>query len=794
MKQLHAKLLNLTLATLLAVPYSLQAQITTADSVHYWLDKSIQGERVDTVDFQKGFNRLINLPLNDSLIQVFEEKARRFPAGKEAYWRYRILLRLNENLSSNDMDKAIIFGRRILEETEKLNGPHALHIRNAFLSQLRLPYRNSKHIKEGFEFFTGMLKMYREKNDSAGLFACHYVLGGFYRTIGLIDQAIYHSKKSKLFTDSVHGPEAGFGAFLYPNGSFYFNNSDLITGLYQIQKEEYEPAILNLRKSLFLFLDSNNAGFATAATLTALAKMKQGKKDSVEYLILKVLNTKLSGPDFKVFALQYLAEFHTQEGNTRAADSVLNICDSLILKYRLPVTPPSGVIDPDYFRALVRAKLNQLPLAIAYMKKDIVWLNNNRYYILRDLRLMAQWYKQLNQPAQEAETYRQFMGLQDSLLADQAQFRNLSFEAEQEMDAKEISINSLKSANKISTLTRNFVIGIAALLFLLAAGIYNRFHTKKKANEVLEKTLMELKATQVQLIQSEKMASLGELTAGIAHEIQNPLNFVNNFSEVNSELIKELKDEVIKGNMEEVTALADDIESNSEKINHHGKRAGDIVKGMLQHSRSSSGVKEPTDINALCDEYLRLSYHGLRAKDKNFNATMITDYDESIGNINIIPQDIGRVILNLINNAFYASAVALAKVDAAPSKGVLSDLPPARGFSDPDYKHNPTVWIKTSKNPPAGNQAERGLGTKFRGAEVLISVKDNGPGIPPKILDKIFQPFFTTKPTGQGTGLGLSLSYDIVKAHGGELSVRTPSEKVETKEGEGSEFIIQLPI
>ena len=293
MKQLHAKLLNLTLATLLAVPYSLQAQITTADSVDYWLDKSIQGERVDTVDFQKGFNRLINLPLNDSLIQVFEEKARRFPAGKEAYWRYRILLRLNENLSSNDMDKAIVVGRRILEETEKLNGPHALHIRNAFLSQLRLPYRNSKHIKEGFEFFTGMLKMYREKNDSAGLFACHYVLGGFYRTIGLIDQAIYHSKKSKLFTDSVHGPEAGFGAFLYPNGSFYFNNSDLITGLYQIQKGEYETAILNLRQSLHLFLDSNNAGFATAATLTAQAKMKQGKKDSVEYLILKVLNTKL---------------------------------------------------------------------------------------------------------------------------------------------------------------------------------------------------------------------------------------------------------------------------------------------------------------------------------------------------------------------------------------------------------------------------------------------------------------------------------------------------------------------
>ena len=287
-------------------------------------------------------------------------------------------------------------------------------------------------------------------------------------------------------------------------------------------------------------------------------------------------------------------------------------------------------------------------------------------------------------------------------------------------------------------------------ILLTAIILYRNYRQKQKANKVLESTLTNLKSTQSQLIQSEKMASLGELTAGIAHEIQNPLNFVNNFSEVNSELIKELRSEVIKGNMEEVDAIANDIESNSEKINHHGKRAADIVKGMLQHSRSSNGVKEPTDINALCDEYLRLSYHGLRAKDKSFNATMKTDFDNSIGNINIIPQDIGRVILNLINNAFYAA----------------SQNPPSGGRGA-----EPTVWVST----------------KRIGDKVFISVKDNGPGIPQKILDKIFQPFFTTKPTGQGTGLGLSLSYDIIKAHGGEL-------KVETEESEGSKFIILLPV
>jgi len=249
-------------------------------------------------------------------------------------------------------------------------------------------------------------------------------------------------------------------------------------------------------------------------------------------------------------------------------------------------------------------------------------------------------------------------------------------------------------------------------------------------------------------VQSEKMASLGELTAGIAHEIQNPLNFVNNFSEVNKELLIELKEAINKGNIDDANTIANDVIENSEKINHHGKRADAIVKGMLQHSRSDTGTKEPTNINALADEYLRLSYHGLRAKDKSFNATINTDFDKSIGNINIVPQDIGRVLLNLYNNAFYA---------VSERRKLLAT------------SYEPLVSVTTEKS---GNQ-------------IFITVSDNGNGIPQKVVDKIFQPFFTTKPTGQGTGLGLSLSYDIVKAHGGEI-------KVETREGEGTEFIIQL--
>ena len=291
----------------------------------------------------------------------------------------------------------------------------------------------------------------------------------------------------------------------------------------------------------------------------------------------------------------------------------------------------------------------------------------------------------------------------------------------------------------------------------------------KEARKKAEEALIELQFTQKQLIQSEKMASLGELTAGIAHEIQNPLNFVNNFSEVSSELISEMVEEFDKGNFDEVKAIADDVKQNLEKINHHGQRAADIVKGMLQHSRSSSGVKEPTDINALADEYLRLAYHGLRAKDKTFNVTMKTEYDESIGKVNIIPQDIGRVVLNLITNAFYVV-----------NEKAKTPQPPKGEGGQPSENYEPTVWVTTKLiSPPSG-------GSGVMGRSIQIKVSDNGGGIPPKILDKIFQPFFTTKPTGQGTGLGLSLSYDIVKAHGGEL-------KVETKEGEGSEFIIQIP-
>jgi two-component system, NtrC family, sensor kinase len=271
----------------------------------------------------------------------------------------------------------------------------------------------------------------------------------------------------------------------------------------------------------------------------------------------------------------------------------------------------------------------------------------------------------------------------------------------------------------------------------------------QQQKEKIELTLNELKSTQAQLIQKEKMASLGELTAGIAHEIQNPLNFVNNFSETNTELLLEMKQELGKGDIEQATAIADDVIDNNTKIHNHGKRAESIVKGMLEHSRTSKGEKQSTDINALADEYLRLAYHGFRARDKNFNAVIETNFDESIGKVDLVPQEIGRVLLNLFNNAFYAVA-------------------------------------EKRKLTPVGYEPKVNISSKRQNGMIEVLVKDNGIGIPLRMLDKIFQPFFTTKPTGEGTGLGLSLSYDIVRAHGGEL-------KVESIEGEGASFIVQLP-
>ena len=428
--------------------------------------------------------------------------------------------------------------------------------------------------------------------------------------------------------------------------------------------------------------------------------------------------------------------------------------------------------EQSYFRGVVATNLL---LAESYKqsgKKDSVFQHikdalsvaqdlNVPELLLRSYTALSDYYKSTDNNDSIVKYQSLIIKINDSLFnSKQAQqFQNIDSDEQQRQQEKEAAEKSYRERMKMYGL----LTGLGIILLVAIILWRNNLH-KQKAYALLikqkqltdfqkskvEETLKELKLTQNQLIQSEKMASLGELTAGIAHEIQNPLNFVNNFSDVNTELIDELKEEIDKGNFQEVKSIAKNISDNEQKINQHGKRADAIVKSMLQHSRRSTNKKELTNINILADEYLRLAYHGMRAKEKSFNVKIESNYDETIEDINIIPQDIGRVILNLITNAFYA--------------------------------------VSEKKNQ-AGEEFEPivSVSTKKENDKIEIRVKDNGTGIPEKVRDKIFQPFFTTKPSGQGTGLGLSLSYDIIKIHGGEL-------KVETNEGGGTVFVIQLPI
>ena len=469
-----------------------------------------------------------------------------------------------------------------------------------------------------------------------------------------------------------------------------------------------------------------------------------------------------TGVHLRQYILSHMGNAYAQTGKNDSALKFYNesIRYSFLLDDKLNTSMTQRKI------AEVYESNRQYDSAFEYAKKsfDNAQSIHSKQHVLSASNLLAKLFQETRK-ADSAFFYLNIaMTMRDSLYGPEKirQLQLLMLEEQQKQQT--ILRQQEQFRNKIKYLALLSGLGVFLVLAFL---LWRNNQHKKRSNLLLqqgkqkvEQAYEELKSTQSQLIQSEKMASLGELTAGIAHEIQNPLNFINNFSDVNTELLLEMKDEMDKGNIDDVKAIVNDVIENEEKINHHGKRADGIVKNMLQHSRTSSGKKESTDINALADEYLRLAYHGLRAKDKSFNATTKTDFDESIGKINIIPQDIGRVILNLINNAFYAV--------------------------DEKKKHTSTGSIQNGYEPTVTVSTKKSNG-KFDSYRIEISVKDNGNGIPQKILDKIFQPFFTTKPTGQGTGLGLSLSYDIVKAHGGDIQVTT-------KENGGSDFRILLPL
>ncbi len=602
-------------------------------------------------------------------------------------------------------------------------------------------YRSAGNFTESFESIQSAISISRKLNYSKGIARSLWMLADLYRDYGEYDQALenYQAAQdilnktkdtSELF--NVLAAEAGFYHIQHNTGKAleYYNKLIEICasysnpdhnagsaykwiGMVYSDNNDYNNALLNFEKSLHLFDSSRNI-FEAVRVLNEIGLLYNKKGDFEK-------------------AIRYHAR-------------TVSIADSLKWDNLKPEL--LHFLAKDYYGLKNYSKAKEI--------NDTALVNFKKYWfdikITSQMELLATQIDSARGDGMGAYVhYKVYVSLMEKIKGEEIR-KEAQKEKFQNESARQKSEQEKKDT--IAKRTRNLQYIVIAAILLLGIFLLYGYIQKNRSKKRIEKAYVELKHTQAQLIQSEKMASLGELTAGIAHEIQNPLNFVNNFSEVNTELIDEAGEEINKGNIDEAKNILHDIKENEQKINHHGKRADAIVKGMLQHSRSSSGVKEPTDINALCDEYLRLSYHGLRAKDKSFNATIKTDLDKSIEKINIIPQDIGRVILNLLTNAFYAVNEKALSAVSTPTAA----------------KYEPTVSISTKKID----------------GKILISVSDNGNGIPQKVLDKIFQPFFTTKPTGQGTGLGLSLSYDIItKAHGGEL-------KVETNEGMGTTFIIIL--
>lgn len=613
-------------------------------------------------------------------------------------------------------------------------------------------YNSQGNYPEALKNNYAALKIREDIKDTVGLAASYNNIGNINIAQGNYAEGLKNFFAALKIKEQIGDKKSLANA--YNNiGSTYYNQHDYSQALkYHLQALKIRQEINDQRgisssySNIGIIYD-DNGNYTMALKYQFEALKIQTESEDVEGLVftydnigLVYLHQKNYSEALKYF-LKYLKTAETLEDKSSIADAYINL--GTVYMYLKNISNASLYLN----KGLLLAK-----------EVGSVDFIKSAYEALSQLDSAQGNYKR------SLEYYKLFIINRDSLFNDENTKKLVQSQMQYEFDKKETLAKEEQEKKDAETKrVKNLqyftiaALGILVLAVVIIAFIQYR-HSKDKQtantllqqqNEKIEATLNELKSTQAQLIQSEKMASLGELTAGIAHEIQNPLNFVNNFAEVNTEMINDASEEILQQNYEEVKNILNNIKNNSEKINYHGKRADAIVKGMLQHSRQTKGIKEATDINALCDEYLRLAYHGLRAKDKSFNADIQTTFDPSIGKINIVPQDIGRVLINFYNNAFYA---------VAQKKSAANE----------NYK--PTVSIQTKK----------------LNNNIQLTIQDNGTGISPKVIEKIFQPFYTTKPTGQGTGLGLSLSYDIIKSHNGEINVQS-------KEGEGTTFIIMLP-
>ena len=656
------------------------------------------------------------------------------------------------------------------------------------LVQISFIYADSNP-DSALQILSGLEKSCRESGYQRGEADVYKVMGNAYQTKGNFEGALAYYEKSDALAEKIGYKEAVPG-ILNNIGLIYLNQGNYPMALQKFyQTLDASDAVGNQ------FVSSrahNNIG-------TVLFYQKKMEEAEGAYLQMLAIAEKEKDTTGIILAYNNIGEVNVEKNDLPRAIDYFSRTFQLATRKQVP----NLVVSATNMMGDVYVKMDSSEKALSYYEKALLLARQQsnakaicksligiarvqtksgegdkaldsglealklagdmgQTQLLRDAyEVVSAAYESLGQEGKALASYKKFKFYADSLQSLESERIAANYQADKELSEKEQVFQ--RRTLQLRWLIFSAFAALASLAVILWIINRNRqrlsltYKDLQQKNKVIEAqkikaedTLSKLRAAQAQLIQSEKMASLGELTAGIAHEIQNPLNFVNNFSEINAELIDELRTELSAGNLQPITELAEEIRNNSEKINHHGKRAEAIVKSMLQHSRSSSGQAEPTDINTLADEYLRLAYHGLRAKDKSFNASFETDFTTSLPSINIIRQDIGRVILNLISNAFYA----------------VNERSKTEGEG---YK--PTVIVSTRQS----------------GDQIQIAVQDNGGGIPEAIREKIFQPFFSTKPTGQGTGLGLSLSYDIIKAHGGEI-------KLESEAGKSTVFTILLPV
>jgi two-component system NtrC family sensor kinase len=609
----------------------------------------------------------------------------------------------------------------------------------SLLANIRNLFNRLNQQEEKFQYYKEKLEYYKINGPIENTAPCYHGIAGYYVNMADYNQAISNYLRAahvfKKFSRSWYMNEISVVAVQYAEWgnserAHYYNDSARI--LAAELDSVISPYHLHAFSRLNLKLKNYKEALAYADQI--MERFRPGAVNrfyAIGEVQKSLVYTEMGQPQ-KGYALLMHAKKVSDTFNSQLAGTA----GTLEIDYGLH----------EYYRATRQSDSAEKYILIGFGK---ALKEKARDLELKYLRALSEFYLDQDKADKAKIYFNQYENLLDTFNTQQSAHKIAQYEIEVKEQEQNERINTLKQERAVQEFQlsqRNKIIWGAAGILLVILGLLFFIYRQLLINK---KILRKLRSTQSLLVQQEKMASLGELTAGIAHEIQNPLNFVNNFSEINTELIDEMEESLQQNKMDQVHELARYVKENNQKVIQHGRRADAIVKGMLQHSRSSTGNKEASDINALADEYLRLSYHGLRAKDKSFNATIVTNYDESLGTVSLVPQDIGRVLLNIYSNAFYSVHEKKKAIDG---------------------NYEPRVTVSTRKE----------------GKEVVIRIEDNGSGIPSKVLDKIYQPFFTTKPAGEGTGLGLSLSYEIIQAHGGSL-------KVESKEGELAAFTIRLP-